>query len=190
MPKRQSALPTIWLVTDARNDAVLERVLADLPRGSGLVFRHYHLPPAERRARFVQLARKARRHGHWMALSATARQARQWGADAVYGSPEHLARGPALPRLVTAHTLAEIARARRTRANAIVLSPVFPTRSHPHRQPLGPLRFRLLAALAQTPLIALGGMTPKRGKRLGSVAWAAIDGLIPGSRLAGIPKDS
>lgn len=190
MPKRQSAFPGIWLVTDARNDAVLERVLASLPRGSGLIFRHYHLPPAERRARFTQLARTARRHGHWVALSGTVREARHWGADAAYGAPETLARGPALPRLVTAHSVAELARAHRARAKAVLLSPVFPTRSHPGAKTLGPIRFRLLSALSQAPVIALGGMTEKRGKSLGSRTWAAIDGLVPSSRLVGIPQDS
>ena len=48
-------LPTIWLLTDARNDAALEGILRRLPRGSGLVFRHYHLPAPQRRARFDAL---------------------------------------------------------------------------------------------------------------------------------------
>jgi thiamine-phosphate pyrophosphorylase len=82
-------------------------------------------------------------------------------------------------RLVTAHSLAEIAMARRARADAIVLSPVFATRSHPGARPLGPLRFRLLAARAGVPVIALGGMTAARARRVGATHWAAIDGLIP-----------
>ncbi|MFN5818931.1 MAG: thiamine phosphate synthase, partial [Novosphingobium sp.] len=40
---RKKPLPAIWLLSDARNDAVLERALMRLPRGSGFVFRHYHL---------------------------------------------------------------------------------------------------------------------------------------------------
>lgn len=190
MSKRQCALPRIWLVSDARNDGVLERVLATLPRGSGLVFRHYYLTPAERRARYLELARIARRHGHRVALSGTARQALRWGADAAYGSPEVLARGPALARLVTVHGIGELGRAHRARASAVVLSPVFATRSHPGGKTLGPVRFRLLSALSKAPVVALGGMTAKRGKSLGSMAWAAIDGLVPSSRLAGIPQDS
>ena len=43
------SLPAVWLVSDARNDSVLERALRRLPRGSGLIFRHYHLDPAARR---------------------------------------------------------------------------------------------------------------------------------------------
>jgi thiamine-phosphate pyrophosphorylase len=82
-------------------------------------------------------------------------------------------------RLVTAHSLREVAVARRARADAIVLSPVFPTRSHPGATALGPLRFRLLATRAGTPVIALGGMDARRARRIGARRWAAIDGLIP-----------
>ncbi len=169
--------PRIWLVSDARNDAMLEAVLARLPRGSGLIFRHYHLAPARRRRRFAVLLRLARRKGHSVALSDSARAARRWGADAAYGPPGRLARGPALPRLVTAHNLRELGAARRARAIAVLLSPVFPSRSHPGRSVLGPLRFRLLGAYSPAPVIALGGMNPRTARRSGASAWAAVDGL-------------
>jgi thiamine-phosphate pyrophosphorylase len=180
--KRHPPLPSIWLVSDARNDAVLEQALRRLPRGSGLIFRHYHLPPTERRARFGALRRIARARGHLAFLSADARTARAWQADGAYGPAALLAPGPALPRLVTAHALREL---RAARVDAFVLSPVFATRSHPGGKTLGPLRFRMLAR--QAPVIALGGMTARRGARL-STAWAAIDGLAQIS--ARIPKDS
>jgi thiamine-phosphate pyrophosphorylase len=181
MPKRQPALPSIWpnvwLVSDARNDAALERILRRLPRGSGLIFRHYHLGQAERRQRFAKLKRLARSRGHAVALSANTAEARRWGADALYGSPRSLARGPALIRLVTAHSLRELAQAMRARADAILLSPVYPTRSHPGQTALGPVKFRLLAARAQVPIIALGGMNPRRARQIGAARWAAVDGL-------------
>jgi thiamine-phosphate pyrophosphorylase len=177
MPKRQPALPRIWLVTDKRNDAALAAVLARLPRGSGLIFRHYHLSKAERRARFARLLRIARRRGHTVGLSGDAAAARRWGADAAYGAPRQLARGPATLRLVTAHSLREIAAAHRARADAVVLSPAFATRSHPGGKVLGPIRFRLLAARALVPVIALGGMGKPRARRLNAAHWAAIDSL-------------
>lgn len=179
MPQRQSALPQIWLISDARNDAALEATLARLPRGSGLIYRHYHLPPAERRARFDRLAGLARRRDHRLVLAGTPAQARRWRADGAYGAPALLGAGPALLRLVTAHSLTEIARARRARADAILLSPVFATRSHPAAKLLGPLRFRLLTARAGLPVIALGGLDARRARCLGASPWAAIDGLIP-----------
>lgn len=188
MPQRQPASPRIWLVTDARNDAVLESVLERLPRGSGLIFRHYHLPPGERRARFAQLLRISRRRCHTVALSAEVATARRWGASAAYGAPHKLGRGPAGLRLVTAHSLREIAMAHRARADAILLSPAFPTRSHAQQNTLGPLRFRLFAARALVPVIALGGMTERRARQLGAARWAAIDGLCAEMKLK-TPKD-
>lgn len=177
MPKRQTLLPTIWLVSDQRNDAVLERALARLPRGSGLIFRHYHLPEPERKARFAALKRAAKVRGHRVVLSGDARMARAWGADGAYGDAARLARGPACLRLVTAHSLRELGRAKR--ADAVLLSPVFATRSHPGARGLGPVRFLLLARQSEVPVIALGGMTAKRARRLSVRAWAAIDGLVP-----------
>ncbi|MEO7739466.1 MAG: thiamine phosphate synthase [Novosphingobium sp.] len=197
MSKRQPALPRIWpniwpkiwLVSDARNDAVLEQILMKLPRGSGLIFRHNHLGECARRQRFAKLKRLARSRGHTMALSASPAEARHWGADAVYGPPRQLARGAARFRLVTAHNLRELAQAMRARADAVLLSPVFPTRSHPGQGTLGPVRFRLLAARARVPVIALGGMNARRARQLGATRWAAVDGLCDELNCR-IPKDS
>ena len=168
-------LPQIWLISDARNDAGLERALKRLPRGSGLIYRHYHLPPAARRIRFDRLARLARSCGHRVVLGGSAKEARAWGADGAYGAPHRLARGPKSIRLVTAHSLHELALTRR--ADAVLLSPVFPTRSHPGAATLGTARFLLLARRSRRPVIALGGMTAARARQLGAPRWAAIDGL-------------
>lgn len=166
MRQRQPPLPDLWLISDARNDAVLERALRRLPRGSGFVFRHYHLDAEARRARFEALRKAAKARGHVVVLAGTAAEARRWRADGSYGPRGSLA---------TAHSLREIGRA--SRAAAVLLSPVFPTRSHPGASTLGPARFRLLAARAKVPVIALGGMDARRARRLRHRKWAAIDGL-------------
>ncbi|MCB2060262.1 MAG: thiamine phosphate synthase [Novosphingobium sp.] len=188
-PSLPADLPDIWLVTDERNDAVLAAAIKRLPRGSGVIFRHYHLDPAQRRALFRSLAREARRRGHKVFLSGNMRQTRRWRADGAYGPPGSLTGGAAGMRLVTAHSLREIGQAHRARANAILLSSVFPTRSHPRAKSLGPLRFRLLAAYAKVPVIALGGMTKRRSHAVDWKKWAAIDGIY-GQASPWIPKDS
>jgi thiamine-phosphate pyrophosphorylase len=171
-------LPVIWLISDARNDAVLERALAKLPRGSGFIYRHYHLPHAERLARFRVLRRAAQARGHVVILADSALTAREWGADGIYGSPRALwPRRAGLLHLATAHNLAEIGLAARLGADAVLLSPVFPTRTHPGGAVLGAVRFRLLARQSPLPVIALGGMTPDRARGLRWERWAAIDGL-------------
>lgn len=189
MPEsRPRPLPAAWLVSDQRTDDRLETALRALPRGSGLIFRHYHLPPRERAARFRRLLRLCRRLGHRAVLAGTANVARRHGADGCYGAPQQLAHGARLTRLITAHSLREIGAARRARADAVLLSPVFPTRSHPGARTLGPLRFLLLARRSPVPVIALGGMNAETARRLPGVAWAAIDGRA--RKKHRIPEDS
>ncbi len=178
MPLRHP-LPHIWLISDARNDAALESALKRMPRGSGLIYRHYHLKPAARRTRFERLARIARRWGHRVVLAGSAKEARAWRADGAYGAPHRLARGPKSIRLAAVHSLRELALARR--ADAVLLSPVFPTRSHPGGAMLGAVRFLLLARRSRLPVIALGGMNSACARQLGAPRWAAIDGLTASS---------
>jgi thiamine-phosphate pyrophosphorylase len=176
MPVRQQ-FPDLWLISDARNDAGLDAALKRLPRGSGFIYRHYHLPPEERIARWFALRRIARARGHVCILADDARTALEWGADGIYGPPRALYPTRGLLTLATAHDLAEIGLANRAKADAVLLSPAFPTRSHTDASGLGPARFRLLASHAQMPVIALGGMNARTAHRLEWRRWAAIDGL-------------
>ncbi len=170
-------LPLLWLLSDARNDTQLERALAALPPGSGFVYRHYHLPPSQREARFAHLAKLARSNNHCVILSDDAERAAAWGAAGVYGPVGRMPCDGALLKLVTAHDRHEIAAADRAGAHGIFVSPVFRTRSHRGGTVLGAARFHRLAAGATAPIIALGGMNPKRAADLQWPRWGAIDGL-------------
>lgn len=174
-------IPDLWLLSDARNDGGLEDALARLPRGSGFVFRHYHMEAQDRAARFEKLGDVARAHGHRVLLSADPSLARAWGADGVYGAMDRIGEvtvGPdTLLRFATAHNAREIAVANAARADAVFVSPVFPTRSHPGGAVLGSEGFHMLARLANMPVIALGGMTFERARELEWTRWGAIDGL-------------
>ena len=157
-PDNRHLWPRLWLVSDARNDAVFDAALRRLPRGSGVIFRHHHLPPAERDQRLAHVRALCRRFGHRLEV-----------AGRGYGPPA--------PRraLATAHGLREIGKANRLGGQAIVLSPVYPTRSHPGAEALGRARFLLLSQRARSPVIALGGMTKRRFRGLPVHGWAAID---------------
>lgn len=181
MRRRQpgNTLPTLWLISDARNDAVLERAIKRLPRGSGLVFRHYHLEPEARRARFDRLAKRIRARGGVIVLAGDAKMARRWRADGCYGAPGGGVAG-GLIQLLTVHDLGELARANAARGPAqALISPVFATRTHPGGAHLGVPRFATLARLSRLPVIALGGMTRPRSRQIAKMidGWAAIDGL-------------
>lgn len=177
MMPRQS-LPNIWLISDARNNAALEDGLRTLPRGSGFVFRHYHLDEAARRARFAALLSLSRECDHLAVLADHADRARAWGADGVYGPPDKLGEVPGLLRLAAVHDGHEVSLANRARVDAMFLSPVFATRSHPGAEALGADRFQALAAQAESPVIALGGMDAARAAALGWPRWAGIDAFL------------
>ena len=172
MSRRHHALPRVWMLTDERQGEALWEALDRLPKGAGVVVRHYSLPEEERQA----LARRIGERGWFVAYAGPDQAARSAGAGAVYGTSPS-----ALPQLYPVHNAREIARAERMGAALLLLSPVFPTRSHPGARTLGPLRFGRLVRTTSTPVIALGGMTPERFQRLkplGAQGWAAIDAWI------------
>lgn len=173
MPAGQT-LPLLWLLSDARNDAWLERALDELPAGSGFVYRHYHLQPNARRLRYAELHRIAARRRHVVIVAG---EAAGLDADGFYGAMR--TRDVDGLYLATAHDEAELARAERAGADAVFLSPVFNTRSHPDAAALGIHGFQALARQTRLPVIALGGMTAARARELDWPRWGAIDGLVP-----------
>lgn len=175
-----SKLPRIWLFTDERNDARLEIAIMGLPRRSGIIFRHYHLQVALRRARFDQIKKLARRRGHLVFLAGAPALARRWRADGVHGPIQRRASKGGLLHSAPVHDAWEIRQANHSGADIFFLSPIFPTRSHPGQRPLNPLQTRRLAALCNGAVIYLGGMTRQRYRMLENHrthGWAAIDAL-------------
>jgi thiamine-phosphate pyrophosphorylase len=170
MPARQP-LPRLWLMTDERQGKALWAALERLPAGSGVVFRHYSLPQAERRRLFEEVRRIARKRRVLLILAGSPRLSRAWRADGLHG----LQAGPSGLRTAPAHNLREIRAAERAGADLLFVSSVFATRSHPGARPLGPMRFRFLARSTRLPVAALGGMNEERARRLGIQRWAAID---------------
>ncbi|MEQ1689380.1 MAG: thiamine phosphate synthase [Sphingopyxis sp.] len=77
---------------------------------------------------------------------------------------------------------AEAKRARRANADVVLVSPLWPTRSHPDAKGIGHARFQQLARQSRCPAIALGGMNAARfrlARRHGAYGWAAIDAWLP-----------
>lgn len=170
-PIPRPSLPRLWLMTDERMGDALWSALARLPRGSGVVFRHYGLSLAERRALFARVARVARRRGLVLLRAGQDRMGR--GEAGVHG------RRPAQGLYTRpAHSRREAIAAIRDGADALFVSPVFATRSHPGAPALGAVRLGLMVRELGVPLVALGGMNARRAaaiRGLGLYGWAAID---------------
>lgn len=186
-------LPRLWLLSDPARLPDPAPVLARLPRGAGLIWRPYDLNRAEALRRGRRLRGLSRRRGVLLLVAADWRLAAALGADGVH-LPEGLARQvPLAPLLawrrsapqrrlsVACHGARGLARAAALEADMALLSPVFPTASHPGAAGVGPLRFALSARRARRPVVALGGLTGPRSARLppgAAVGLAGISGLV------------
>lgn len=173
-------LPKIWLMTDQRNDAVLEDAIRKLPKGSGIIFRHYHLRLEERGRRFSQILRLAKRQGHLVQLAGHPLVARKWGADGVHGRQWKRKETGGLLYSAPVHNVSQIKEAQNNGADLYFLSPAFITRSHPEAKPLNAAQLSRLSRLCTGTVILLGGMNQKRWRssnHLNAHGWAAIDAL-------------
>jgi thiamine-phosphate pyrophosphorylase len=152
MQRRQTRIPERWLVVDERNRIELARALASLPRGSGVLLLCRTMPKRER-GKLLGKLRFAAARRHFFVIDEAAGLARR------------------------VHNPGELRQALLRRTPLVLLSPLFPTASHPEWQPLPRMRAGALARLAGGRLIALGGMNERRFaqiRRLGFRGWAAI----------------
>ncbi|HEX8127371.1 MAG TPA: thiamine phosphate synthase [Allosphingosinicella sp.] len=178
---RRQPLPRLWLMTDERQGDDLWEALERLPKGSGVVFRHYRLAPAERRRLFDRVRKVARRRRLLLLTGGAGPR-----GDGVHG-------GRHGGFSASAHGMRELKAAERKGAKLIFLSPAFPTRSHPGARTLGPVRFGLIARQARVPVIALGGVDSRTARRLPhAYGWAGIDawGRIPKSSFRRKPEST
>jgi thiamine-phosphate diphosphorylase len=85
---------------------------------------------------------------------------------------------PEMSLSASCHNAEELARAQQTGADFAMLAPVFPTQSHPGAPSLGVDAFQKLAALADIPIIALGGITTGNHQKLLSNNLAVISAIL------------
>ncbi len=155
-----------------------------LPRGFGIVWRHFGA--ADRLETGRTLACICRRRGLILLVSADPALAARIGAHGVHW-PEARLKGMRLKsagliETSAAHAPRAIARAHRLGIDAVIVSPVFPSRSPSADRALGVLRFRQMACTARLPVYALGGLNAANAARAMTHAagWAAIDGVVEG----------
>jgi thiamine-phosphate pyrophosphorylase len=180
-------LPALILMTDQVRVSDPLAAARVLPRGSAVILRH---TDTKTRATLGHaLIELARNRGLMLLVAGDAPLAAEIGAHGLH-LPEARAReaahwralNPSWTITAAAHSERALAAARIAGVDAVLLAPVFATSSHPERQPLGPLRARLIAARADLPVYALGGINAETVARLAHanfVGVAAIEALLP-----------
>lgn len=185
--RRVKGLAALWLVTDPDRTHDPIQAAGALPAGAGVIYRAFGGTDAV--AVGQALRRVTRRRGLTFLVGADAALARRVGADGVH-LPQRLAH--LAPRLraahprwritAAAHEAPAIRRARGWGVDAVLVSPVFPSRSPSAKAWLGPVRFEFLARGARIPIIALGGVNGRTAPRLANASCAglaAVDAFNP-----------
>ncbi|MCF8470033.1 MAG: thiamine phosphate synthase [Parvibaculum sp.] len=160
-------------VTDAERMPEPEKALAALPRGSALIWRAYGATPDATRLR--RISADAQSKGCVVLIAGAACLARRLGTQGLHLPERMLTRRyenryllslhglpPGLTVTAACHSEKAVHAAARAGADAVLISPVFPTTSHPGAATLGLLGFTQLAKLARALGLApyaLGGIT-------------------------------
>jgi thiamine-phosphate pyrophosphorylase len=180
---RQRACPPVWFaMMDEVRLADAAPLIAHLPPASAVIVRHRDIEQAARIT--AELIDVTQGRDVQIIMSAARPPARLY-ADGVHIPEAALAHWKVCdivrlsPAVVTAsaHSLKTVMRAARLGVDAVLLSPVFATRSHPDTRPLGLQRFAAIAAAAPLPVIALGGVhwdQVRRVRRAGAFGIAGI----------------
>lgn len=192
------------MVTDEARLPDPRPAIMTLPKGSGVIFRHYASPGRAKLA--AALAAICRRRRLLFIVGGDARLALKVRADGLHLRERDLAQPvPRFARrlLITAaaHSCRALIRAKRAGVDAALLGPVFPTASHPGAPALGLLRFAAMARKGGLPIYALGGIGPGNARRLIGTGAAGIAALaafaadagkiaLPGSRQYGGRRNS
>jgi len=109
------------------------------------------------------------------------------GADGVHVAVANMDEVPAIRQWLnhtgmtvsaSCHDADELKQARKCGADFALLSPVFPTTSHPAALHLGEKRFHTLASTASLPVVALGGITQENRKELAGFGVAVISAIL------------
>jgi thiamine-phosphate pyrophosphorylase len=177
---RRSGLPALVLLTD--DDRLADPVAAArrLPPGSMVIVRAKDA--GRRRALGLRLRTVARTRGLFLLIAGDAALARNLGADGVHLPQIRIGEAAALRArhgfVVTAaaHSLAALRQA--GWVDALILSAVLPTASHPGRAALGVVRANLMARQMPKPVYALGGITAKNAGRLAGFCGIAAIGAL------------
>jgi len=184
---RGKALPGLLFFTDPARIAHPETVAERLPHGAGIVFRAFGSADAVEQGRRLRAIADAR--DLLLLAGAHPGLAEGIGADGLH-MPERLA--GEIPRLraehgrylitVAAHDTAAVQAAQRAGADAVVVSPVFPSNSPSAGEPLGVEGLKALVAATALPVYALGGV---RARTVTQLMGSGIAGIAAVEALAG-----
>lgn len=175
-------LPRLLFLTDPDRTPDPEAVVAGLDPDVAVIFRAFGTADAIERGR--RLTALAHDRGLILLAGADPALAEAIGADGVHLPQRRTPDLPALRRAhpgwiltAAAHDLAAALMATGAGADAVLVSPVFPSNSPSAGTPLGVEAFTALVAAVPAPVYALGGVTATTAPRLAASGAAGLAGI-------------
>ena len=184
----KNKLPPLLYMTDDKYTKSPLGVIQKLAPGSGVVFRHYGFVSRFELGEAIRDVCKKKRltfivsNDYQLAVKLNS-DGLHLPAHALFGrqSPARLWRQRQKNILTAAsHSPAAISKCAQLSVDAALLSPVFPTQSHPNQISLGVLKFQALARKSLVPVYALGGRNDSSARHLinsSAVGLAGITGF-------------
>ena len=178
----RAPLPALILVTDEKRVPDPAAAARLLPKGAAVIVRH--TDPVKRAALAEKLRLVVRERRLLLLIAGDPALAARTDADGLHLPETRLREAahwkavhPSWLITVAAHSSLALSRAAMSRADAALLAPAFPTKSHSERSAIGVARFRLMTSRAHFPVYALGGVNTHTVTRLAGAHLAGIAGI-------------
>jgi len=184
-------IPELILITDTSRmdrERFFEAVEASLCGGvDAVLVREKQMDSAHLLAFCSRLRAITADHGARLIVHGQADVAKAVEADGVHVAARDIEEIPVMRQWLdhagmtvsaSCHDADELNDAAEAGADFALLSPVFPTASHPSALHLGTHRFRTLVDKAQLPVIVLGGITTENRKTLAGFGVAVISAIL------------
>lgn len=173
---KSASLPSAWFLTDERVVDPIG-VIQNLPKDCGIIFRNYRHP--SRKSLALEVVKAAHDAKRIILIAADKELAIACGADGVHwpkwAKPEPL--DPPLLSTYAVHNEDELNRAETMSASAIIISPVFKTKSHEDCETLGVSGLKQLVAKTSLPAYAMGGIDDRTWPKLADLGLVGFAGI-------------
>lgn len=176
-----AGLPPVFFCTDEDRNFNNSKVIANLPRGWGVIFRSRSIEQSFREAEGIRQLCKER--GVRFLMSKFPEVAKELSADGVHwpkGKIQEARRWKGCFSLMTtsADSYKRIRDARNFPVDAVLFSSVFTSESSSSKSPIGPIKYRLIIRSSKLPVFALAGVSVKNAETVACVGGiSAVSGL-------------